>query len=425
MGISRINLLQLGDVHFPDAVQASQTGDVKDHAFPTDMLRALSPSPLHSVVKHVADVVDDGRCHALVMMGDLTTQGRKVGYRDCFNYLAKAIWVRERARLSPDRILVTAGNHDVNREDAKSPESHSKFEYMNLVLQEYGLSEILVDTCQITSVCEHNAKLRLVGLNTSIGCGTMRGLPERIKGKVESVYDQAFKSWEGAEGDVVPVLWNELYEVLDTPMATANAIHDLQRKLDASDGVSVVFGHHNLFPQTTTRIAPYTEFLNSGNLRQSLLRKNDFVFYLHGHIHDDPIEILTSPAHSRASLIVVAAPEITKGYNLLKFEFDSDGRPLGCTVEQYRLRDGSFEMSIGAEIPLFHGLAEAQSDIEAKIMDLLKRRPSYYASEISRNLRCTDNDKLSEAVHSLKWKRMLRIEMGGKDFVSWTIRRAN
>ena len=62
-----------------------------------------------------------------------------------------------------------------------------------------------------------------------------------------------------------------------------------------SNVLSVIVAHHNLLPQRLPRLAPYTELVNGGALRASLGELGKPVLYLHGHIHEDPIEILRSP----------------------------------------------------------------------------------------------------------------------------------
>jgi hypothetical protein len=103
----------------------------------------------------------------------------------------------------------------------------------------------------------------------------------------------------------------------------------------------VVLSHHNVLPQAIPRIALYTEMLNSGLARTSLAGCKRPVLYLHGHVHDDPAEIVQPAERDLGPLISISAPELTGGFNLLEIHYGNRGSPIGCRSIPYRIKRGA------------------------------------------------------------------------------------
>jgi DNA-binding HxlR family transcriptional regulator len=109
--------------------------------------------------------------------------------------------------------------------------------------------------------------------------------------------------------------------------------------------IDIVLSHHNLLPQAIPRIALYAELLNAGIARSRLLGLRKSILYCHGHIHDDPIEVLMDPLNRGSQLILISAPTLSRGFNTITVEFGRRGFPLGCIVTAHRLstRDGGVQ----------------------------------------------------------------------------------
>jgi hypothetical protein len=418
MPTTRVRILQLGDVHFPESSDEKPSIDAKDSAFPADIRGLIAGKPFQTVIRRISSLVDDGDCDAILLMGDLTSYGKKSDYEKCLNFLADAIWDRVPPQIDRARILIAAGNHDVNRDDAKSTDVAEKFRYMNDCLRRCGLGEVIVDGCQNCVIQKDRGEINIIGINTSIGCGVLRALPDRARSAVQSIYDAALMHGAGVD----PKIWHELYETLDAPMITEDTIRVLQQKISLSEGVSVIFGHHNLLPQVLPRMAPYAEFVNSGVLRQTMLSTERVLLYLHGHIHDDPIEIVSSPYHDRARVVAISAPELRVGYNLLIFDFDSVGRPLGCLVEQHRYKDGVITVVRRTELPLLDHLADGASHAERQLLSAVERSSPLYWGDAERECKIS-SDELEEAAVSLMWRRRLVLDRRSAQRDRWLVRR--
>lgn len=152
-----------------------------------------------------------------------------------------------------------------------------------------------------------------------------------------------------------------IQEALDMPMMTPASIQLVQSAAGtAPAGLVTLVAHHGPLPQATPRLGPYTEMINGGQVRRRLLQMNRPVLYLHGHIHEDVVEMVrgsgVAPQATSWPVIIIAAPLLSEGFNRIDVEFASDGRVLGLILQRIRVdaRVGSIvrvapeRISIGA-----------------------------------------------------------------------------
>ncbi|PET17061.1 metallophosphoesterase family protein [Bacillus thuringiensis] len=107
-----VNLLHISDIHF-GADYNSET------------LNALRKNALNRLVKTLSELPKAEKPDIVVISGDITWQGKQDGY-----ILAKE-WINElleTLELTTNELIVCAGNHDINREEAFAvkPPSSSK-----------------------------------------------------------------------------------------------------------------------------------------------------------------------------------------------------------------------------------------------------------------------------------------------------------
>ena len=108
-----------------------------------------------------------------------------------------------------------------------------------------------------------------------------------------------------------------------------------------------------MLPQPELRIDLYTELINGGRFRNVLASLGSTVIYCHGHIHDDPVEIVTHPARHSGQLVIVSAPLFRDGFNVLEVCFSDDNEPVGCKIYPYRVeRFASIRARSPVKIPL-------------------------------------------------------------------------
>jgi hypothetical protein len=171
-----------------------------------------------------------------------------------------------------------------------------------------------------------------------VGCGEKRFLPAQLREELHHLLAKYVEDKKLKEAFAL------VGEQLDTPAFLEEHLASLRAAVDGLPvtNLPIVLAHHNILPQTTARLDIYTEVINGGLVRSRLLQSTCPVIYCHGHIHDDPIEIIASPPFSSGPLVSISAPPFSMGFNLIEIWYGQKNVALGCVVKPYRLgRDAS------------------------------------------------------------------------------------
>ena len=186
----RFRILHIGDVHFPDALHATLQ-DKKDSAFPSGLAALSAPHPLTTVVRQIQRSMAELKPNLLLLSGDLTSRGDIAQYKKCVEYLKEGLQL---LRLGAKKIHVVPGNHDVDRTtiDPSGKDLLSKFLPFRAAWIDSGFpSEILtIEGVRETYLSVPKTKLSKVAtfsLNSSIGCGEKRYLPDKVKDEIQNV----------------------------------------------------------------------------------------------------------------------------------------------------------------------------------------------------------------------------------------------
>jgi hypothetical protein len=332
--LPRLRIIQVGDVHLPGAVRGERSLDEKDRRFPPGMRNVISTHPTKNVFQQIYRLLQTEDFAAILFMGDLTDIGNLAGYSSCATYIARALQLGSQGELTNTPIGIVPGNHDINRELAKKVGLTPKFAPLVAALASVGLPTLPVARPIWLDVGENSAKAKIALLNSCWGCGAQEFIPQEFRPDVFTAIDQAL-----ARGEPERTTRAYYDRQFDTPAFSHQTIQEFSKVAAELAGAEILIAcaHHNLLPQRKSRLAPYTELINSGALRGVLCELQRPVIYLHGHIHDDPIEIIATP--DSAPLICISAPEATSGFNVLNFAFTPTGVPLSCNIFKWRFDD--------------------------------------------------------------------------------------
>lgn len=344
-----LRLLQIGDIHYPDK-RNERLGDLKDESFPSGIADAAQLSPLQCVVRAVTEVQEQ-RPKALLFCGDLTSRGNVAAYQECLSYLSKALRLNA---YRPDNIHAVPGNHDVDRKsiDPSGVDLLKKFGEFRKAWEDIGLPILTVDAFRESVVRLGQKKAaRIFSVNSSLGCGEKRYLPTKVRDELATLL-AGYCSSVGLDA-----AFETVGETLDTPNFVAADITNIcsQIQLMHETEQPVVVSHHNILPQALLRIDVYTEAVNAGFVRSRLSQLSRPVLYCHGHIHENPIEVVHKlPASESSALICISAPEFSRGFNVLDIEYGVNNIPLGCRLSRHTLElsDGSMK-SVTHRIPFY------------------------------------------------------------------------
>ncbi len=305
------------------------TFDLKDREFPAPLASLTTGNPLVSATRFAVGLIRTRPVDAILLVGDLTHQGDTAGYQKCVDYLVDVIlgeWCK-----SNGAAVCVPGNHDINR-PAISPSTTvsqmwAKFEPLEAAWKKHNLPILVTSAIKSLPLKKGPAIADIIALNSCLGCGEYRGLPADLRIAAEKLINgtaTADEKWEAIEQ-------------IDSPAFALDHIEATQQQIAGDQKVNVLLAHHNLLPQATPRAALYAELLNGGQFRSMLSDAKCPSLYCHGHIHDDPIEIVSLPHKRSAPLVSVGATKLDQGFNIIDLSYTDAGIPLGATVQKYKI----------------------------------------------------------------------------------------
>ena len=326
-----IKILQIGDIHFPSSSQSIT--DIDDHGkgFPQDIRAMVCQPLLERSFKNIYRLIESSEIDCVLFMGDFTDRGDKEGLKHCCEYITNSLQIGCNGKYNTLPVGIVPGNHDINWNDVDKSDVYRKFCYFNCLLKDYGLPEIPINQyCKLpVKNGEINTTIHL--LNSCMGAGEMEQSGDDLWSKInETVKEKLINN--GAE-----ITEDDYYgRQLDIPALCTSTMNDMFESIQGNDNLraTIITAHHNLLPQRTTRLSPYAELVNSGALRGTLMEQEQPSIYLHGHIHQDPIEIIRLP--KGYPLITISAPELSTGFNVIEIIFTSYNKPLACRIQPYR-----------------------------------------------------------------------------------------
>lgn len=377
--LPRLKLIQIGDLHLATSAKLGRFVDDNDNSFPQHLRTSISASPLKTVFRKVYDALD-GNISALLFMGDFSDRGNLEDYKSSARYVAEALEIGSGRKYSKVRVGIVPGNHDINRSLALEPGATQKFQPLNAALHSNRLPDLPIEHPISFPIGTAPSQAYVHLLNSCWGCGEKEYIPERFR---DAIFSALKASLEGPDASKA---LSEYYDrQLDTPAFSASTVQELRDTIGHSSQsqLAIVVGHHNLLPQRLPRFSPYTELVNSGALRSTLLDCRRPILYLHGHIHDDPMEIILTPAGM--PLISISAPEAIKGFNFIDIIFTHLGLPLSCQVSPWRFDQGGVLRQMERlDIPLIGYRIRSQGRPLALLYaKLLEARECYWSEALA------------------------------------------
>lgn len=418
--MSQISILQIGDIHYPET-EKLHLADVKDSGLAATLRESISPKALAAVFSELAQVANSGSVNAIAVCGDLTSRGDLEGYKHCVAYLDQALSLN----LQPKNTFhVVPGNHDVDRLLAdRSINTLEKFAPLVQAWRDAGFPDALTTEFRHTTVAETCGSAELLSLNSCIGCGEHRFLPEVMRDELKTLRGKLSEDPASAQA------FDLLAEQLDTPafeLENINAATRLIESLDSSS-IPILIAHHNILPQARVRLDVYTELINSGLVRSRLCDCHKPVVYLHGHIHDDPVEVVTN-GMATGTLISISAPEIEKGFNLIEMHFSPSRQPLGCVLTRYRLsRHAAVRPDNPLRIPFVTPdcFDSTASEISHKVLASLEKKSSRFRDVVegcrSYTKKKTSESRIEQGIRELHWFNLIDVQGINMNPLHWHI----
>lgn len=420
-----LKILQLGDIHYPEA-KADYLLDYKDKSLSPSLVHRFAPLRLHAVIREVLSLWERCKPTSLLLCGDLTSKGDLAQYGPCVDYLIQSLGLGA-DKWPAESVHAVPGNHDIDPKecDSTGADLFKKFVPLTAAWTDRSFPIFSPNDIRTTPAITDDCRVHIFSMNSCIGCRERRSLPSAIETQLKDILDKYHATHLAGS---FPLLG----EQLDTPAFLSDHIDSLLEqagKLPES-AVPVVLAHHNILPQAIPRVSIYTDVINGGLIRSRFAGTSRPVIYCHGHIHEDPIEIVHSPKHPNGKLVCIAARQLRDGFNLLDFSFSRGRVPLGLTITQYVVRNnGAVEPESPIRIPLVlasdvHHLAS--SSLATSLAPLTARWD--YFEDIRARLNAgtstvTDASLLADDLNEGEWFGMVQIENRERPHRQWVVRR--
>lgn len=374
--LERIRIIQIGDLHFPETASLGLPIDDKDATFPQEMKNGLSRYPLKTVFRRIYDLLafrnePPNQTDCVAFMGDASSYGDLDAYRQGMSYFAHALQLGTEGIFRDIPVGIVPGNHDIHRPLLDVPGSDARFNQLTEILGGLGLPSLPVHSIKTISLHRKKCEAKLILLNSCLGCGQKKHIPQAFQ---KAIGDAIESVMGGADSKAAIKQYFDMQ--LDTPAIEETVINGLSQELQDSpeNQMIVIAAHHNLLPQRSMRLAPYTELVNGGVVREMLANSKRPIVYLHGHIHDDPIEIVKQP--DGCPVISVSCPRVDRGFNVVEIIFDNGHKPISCQIVPYKFNTNNlFEREHAAKISLISTeRAYVNSELSSLYSALLKRK---------------------------------------------------
>ncbi|MFN9849720.1 MAG: metallophosphoesterase family protein [Alphaproteobacteria bacterium] len=389
--LPRLRVLQVGDVHYPSASTANRSIDDKDAKFPLSLKGSVSSLPLKAVIKRIHSELSGGNVDALLFMGDLTDHGNLEGFETCAAYLMDALELRAGKQFEKIPTGFVPGNHDIDRTLAISKGIAGKFETLAAAMTGAGATRFPTNTAVSIDISAGSARASIHLLNSCWGCGEPENIPAEFRDAIKAAIDKVITDDPKAAATYYD-------RQLDTPAFDSDTIAAVAVAVAEGSATSlpILVAHHNLLPQRMPRLAPYTELVNSGALRAALIESGRPSLYLHGHIHEDPVEVVN--VSQAPPLVIISAPEASAGFNFIEIVFMQSGLPLACEVIPYRFEAGVIKRLTSISVPLIGSRRRSSDRRLAKLYAKILDQGESYWSEVMGYAKVIDPDFAEEDV---------------------------
>ncbi|MFJ8895193.1 metallophosphoesterase [Leifsonia sp. NPDC102414] len=303
-------LLHLSDLHLTRDAQRDALADHKVRVIPYSAASNRT-SMLKDSLTGLAEALTraDRSLDSILVTGDVTVAGAPDG----FGMVSEVLDALGDKRPSRERILITPGNHDVDR-NAVGDARFAAFQTLRMhgYLTSW-LSDDDIHTYPPPVLTAADGSFVVAGLNSSMFSGSHLETEESLAPFLNDLENR------GTHDDAIRALlaaWR-IRGNADIAWASNAELAALRPLLpaastDLAGPLRIVGMHHQILPVSTTEeIKPFESFLNLGHLRH-WLASNHIDLVLHGHKHHenrftDRIDVGTSAPHE---LTILSAPSI-------------------------------------------------------------------------------------------------------------------
>lgn len=367
-GIQSRTVFQIGDLHFDDFVNAKFDVDDHKNRTPSGITAGIALRLSKTIADNLGHRLAQNPDALIAFCGDFTSRGNQVVFQEAIDYLGDFFKAAAGTDFTEKQVHLVPGNHDVDRKGSMKfvDLGVERFRPLAQIVAASSIPAPLTLTTRATELAIGRSSILFCSVNSCRASGSFRQAPElEVK---DPIIDAIAESVGIARKKIVAQLKAAIVdnvkldqEALDIPFITGEDLVGISNAVSATKStytLPLILAHHGFLPQSTPRLDTYTEMVNGGEVRQVLASFDRPVVYLHGHIHEDTVEILRSGGPNRQStsslppVVVISAPEFKEGYNEIVIEFGKSGMPLGLSLIRHRVAKGVITKSQPERISL-------------------------------------------------------------------------
>jgi len=349
--VGEISLLHIGDIHFGDHITKCNVIQ-KCETYKSNEISEVVLSDFQKIRYELFNLMEKRTHSAILLSGDICFHGKIESYEQCIELMKKQLQNDFYRDITDEKTIIIAGNHDIDIKQSKdivNPER--KFENFLQILEKNGFPKFpVLKPNSIIYEKPDIGKILLISANSCIHWADPSFHPHNLVSIVQGLSEQG-KLDKAETSELVKRCFDPEKsdsDINDVPyLENIQEIVDLIREND--DAFPILFLHHNILPKTYYKKKVYNGLLNAGGLRNELHKLNRPVMVLHGHLHVDPIEVITCPKaeYNKSKIICVSAPLLFPtqldyfnicGFNEVKIIFSKsqEKKPIGCQINFYR-----------------------------------------------------------------------------------------
>jgi hypothetical protein len=409
--MSSISILHIGDMHFND-IEMEPNKKIENDLRGVKVL-SFEYSHNQQIRKNLFQVFGKRKNQAILLSGDFCSLGDIKAFSDCIDFLRVQFHENLYGDITKDKLFLVLGNHDVNKNSQKPDE---KFLPFTKIITEKFFPLPPIDEVRWKIIENPDiGKILLIAVNSCSNWGNPQFHPYTLTEIIASLKQKGKQSEKEFDETIIEYFDRTglpAFNILDVPFIEKKDIEEIIRLIrENTDCLPIIFTHHNILPKQYFQDKVFNGLINGGTIRNSLAELNRPIIFLHGHLHIDPIEVISTPTKNESKIIAISAPLLFKttgddffdvfGFNEIKIIFSyGENKPIGCKIVSYRGLPGSNEIiKTIKKIPFFDPPESKRylHDTERLILNYI-----YHDSKISSYYLSDFRDTIRDEHHEIK-----------------------
>lgn len=424
--MKNLNILHISDLHFMNEEHCNRNKDdnpksQKDsQIISNNLLKELTyKDPKDCFYQNIFGLFENEIFDLIACTGDLGYKNDPKTIKKGASYIGK---LAERLNVSRKHVIISPGNHDLNREAVNGKE----FEvFINVCSEE----KFTFPNIKSPASIEING-IPIIALNSCLG-GTEKallgGFPDEYWDLIKEYITGLIKNNKLTDISELnmPEQLKFQTEYLDIPAFGRTQLQSLcEFLIDSKSNFSIILCHHNPVPTYFTQIIPYPDIIDAGPFIYRLLNRKKRSIILHGHTHcDGNLTIYEEGQKEHKFLTAIGCKGLydprSAGVTGIKILIDSNNNFLAGVITKY-IKEGEIFKSMPKYYILDSGSSEIQSEYS---LENIKVNTQYQFSQIASILGKEANEKTAEDLIRFSGRIQINILNLDQPSEKWIINR--